>query len=359
MRSNDSSDFYSDPSYWMQGLSPIATDNGKDTNFYANWKNYDYKNYSLLNIHSLMSKDLRQLNHLVSSGNSQVAIMFFSNGLGQQMLNQTSSTMDQNADETQELSNLVDAISQLKQWFQQAAEQTAGSSTDQQLTAEFIQGLSTGKYSIENVMDKNDNWLGNVYKSSKGALESIDSLLTSTTSPTSLANIWYQANINQTIPMPTCTNEGNNSFKISSVSGDENFNNLFSDFAGYLKGLTYNGSSLYATFGTGPAIFNSNSIITVGCAGSDQATYFGMAFPSIWSDFINSYLPSCVESQGLQTMLSGFDTLGSSAATLSNQYQSQAQYQSNYFNELTSFMSDLNNGISNASNVVNNNSTTN
>jgi len=394
-------------SYWQNGMSAIATDENRNTNFAGNWTIYNNVEYDTSNPDSQLSLELTQMSKFIQGNNPQAAIIFFIQDFSQISMSQSQDGINEMTDQEQDLANVANAESQMKALFTSVEN---GSALDITATTKFLNGIKAISYHL-----KTDLWLAGLNSSVKSSLSQMTSLVNTET----LGMIWQKANPYQNIVLQGTINSSTTTQNVMNITNHTEsvdqvtLTNINPDFWYYYtksqklnmtndKGLlstvlkmasipatalpafdvyadmTYNPTSQTLTI----SFDKQNLNISNGTA-FYEATHFYNVFATTFANdglsdtgvpnldslineaikYNNSLIPPNPnpnrilepQMQDLQTMLTGFDTLNSATGTLTNQYQSQAQYQAGAYQEKGSFVSEIQNDVVQANNSINSN----
>lgn len=174
-------------SYWQNGMSAIATDENRNTNFAGNWTIYNNVEYDTSNPDSQLSLELTQMSKFIQGNNPQAAIIFFIQDFSQISMSQSQDGINEMTDQEQDLANVANAESQMKALFTSVEN---GSALDITATTKFLNGIKAISYHL-----KTDLWLAGLNSSVKSSLSQMTSLVNTET----LGMIWQKANPYQNI----------------------------------------------------------------------------------------------------------------------------------------------------------------
>jgi len=403
--------WYNDVQFnWQAGMSSVATDNGQNTNFAANWNVYQYINYSIQNDASVLSNDLTTFNKMVSQDPSS-AVMYYCFVLGQQISNGAADDENKVSDQVTDVSNVSNAVSELKVLFNAANGMTDPTSISQ-ISTDFKNGLNSLSSYVGN-----DKWLSEIASSfnstTQGAIPEMQQALTA-----------VGGNLNQLWPdvlVPTYTQvrvnpsyEPNNDLSFSELSisnvpagffdyissqstsiGADYVQNLFVNIYPYensngqLESVVFNVSQnsdnpifVYIAYcpqnntlymgsdewdtPNHPSGFTLNGTSAENTPVANQINTFtnyimnntfnscAGTLPSINSMW-KQYSAQSANETGLQTMLTGFDTMESSSTTIGTQNEEILQYYSGLYQQMATVLGTSQNQEVQALNSINNN----
>jgi hypothetical protein len=289
-----------------------------------------------------------------------LAIMYFALVLGNDMMNQTGSEISNQADQLEELSKISTDIANIKSTFEQANGQIPGSEQDIDLTKSFKDQLTALGVEIQG-----QSWLSGS-EAATSIANQISALQNLVGAPgsgkgMSLAEIWSQAGVGQPMPSISMAYGANNHisiFELSPITRDQYgaLVNLLQNNPDYSStSWSYNESTQAMTIipnlqPGGPSADDVDNFLrsfVQGPSGSDQSGY-----NALMAIFHTGQTPN---GANLQTVLTSFDTMESSATTLSNTSQTQMQYDSSEFTQLTNFLHTIQQTLIQGMNSINSN----
>jgi hypothetical protein len=301
-----------------------------------------------------------------------LAIMYFALVLGNDMMNQTGSEISNQASQLEELSKISTDIANIKSTFEQANGQIPGSSQDVYLTNTFKDQLTALGVEITN----NQSWLKNnpAATAITNQISALQTLLNGSTpgSGMSLAEIWSQAN-SSNIPgssLPTVTSSTIGSDNLPEVTispmtsaqytalhnellNNPNFNLTDWSYDASTQTVTIEAEQVAIPSGPQPANAPTqdsvNNFVNSFVQNSNAPDQSG--FQALKAVF-QGQAPN---GANLQTVLTSFDTMESSATTLSNTSQTQMQYDSSEFTQLTNFLHTIQQTLIQGINSINSN----
>ena len=324
--------------YWKNGMSSIATDGNRNTNFAGNWSTYNNVEYDLSNPDSQLSSELAQMTEFIQGNNPQAAIIFFIQDFSQISMAQSQDGINEMSDQENDLANVTQSVAYLKEQFNNSNNSSESISQDNANTAKFLNELKSVGYHL-----KTDDWLSGLDHSVKGVMQQIYQLV----GQMSLCSVWGSMQA----PLMYGDNE-NNTYIYAANPGQTMDELIFKQFASFLGNLSVNGSN--NPYSSPPSVgINQDGLpyIALQFSNNSNYTFFAGEAMSQW----NQFLISGGFQQNLQTVLTGFDTLNSATGTLTNQYQSQAQYQVSSYQEKGSFVADIQGDVVQANNSINSN----
>lgn len=345
-----------DVNWWIRGHSETATGKIPDSGptednlkFSENWAKFKDKE------NEAWKKDFQVFNDMMQGPNSNpgVAIMIFLLLVGADMMTKSENSITEQSDQVTDLTNISQAIAKIKSIFESA--NGADPSTDAKLTAQIKADLTQLKTYLQN-----DKWAAGDPSTPGGSslaqsiVPSLDNLLNVLKSPNiSLGTIWKKAvitNPGDLVKMAWVTGGGGipTSCRLTGVSQDI-YNNIMKqcpDFNNHAK-IVYNSQT---------KTLDVTALPTGGPPGNylDNDVWLGTNFENVVKPYtVPPTDPSAApDPTNLKIFLTAFDTMNSSATSLSNTYQGKTQYLTSSYTEVVNMLKNLEKAIEQQSSSI-------